>query len=151
MKNIIVIDIDNTVSIIGDRLKYLNRKPKDWDSFYDNCLKDKPNFPIIRIIQGLFNLPLVTYYNYQFFYITGRPERIREKTLLWLNKYNLCCDTENLFMRKNHDYRPDYILKREIIEPFKDKILMAFEDRDQVVQMYRELGITCLQVVDGTY
>jgi hypothetical protein len=148
MKNIIVIDIDNTVSIVGERLKYILQKPKDWDSFYNNCDEDEPNEPIIKIIHGLINLPLI---NYQYFYITGRPERVRQKTLKWLNKYNLYCDTENLFMRKDHDYRPDYILKKEIIEPFKDKILMAFEDRDQVVQMYRELGITCLQVADGKY
>jgi hypothetical protein len=34
MQRTVVIDIDGTISYVGERLKYLQQEPKDWDSFY---------------------------------------------------------------------------------------------------------------------
>lgn len=59
-----------------------------------------------------------------------------------------------LFMRKDGDFRPDWEVKKEIYEKeLKDKyeILGVFEDRTQVVQMWRSLGLTCYQVCEGNY
>ena len=30
----VVVDIDGTISKVGDRIKCLEQSPKDWDSFY---------------------------------------------------------------------------------------------------------------------
>ena len=32
-----------------------------------------------------------------------------------------------------------------------DEILFVLDDRSQVVKMWRELGLTCLQVADGNF
>ena len=58
---------------------------------------------------------------------------------------------ELLYMRKDGDTRPDYVIKPELVKDFIDDIYMVFEDRDQVVKMWRDLGITCLQVANGDY
>lgn len=146
MKNIIAVDIDGTISLIGNRLKYIQQTPKDWDSFYSKCYEDKPNIPVIEILKGLIKLK-----QYYLVYVTGRPERIRFKTQQWIIDNALPCFSAQLFMRNEGDYRPDYIIKTEIIKPFKDRIFMAFEDRDQVVKMYRNLEIPCMQVTEGNY
>ena len=60
----------------------------------------------------------------------------------------------DLYMRKDGDYRPDCIVKREIYEQeIKDKydVVGVFEDRDSCVKMWRALGLTCFQVADGSY
>ena len=49
MKQIIV-DIDGTISRIGERLKYLIQSPKDWDSFYGDCFDDEPIIEIVGLV-----------------------------------------------------------------------------------------------------
>lgn len=57
-------------------------------------------------------------------------------------------------MRKTGDYRKDCIVKEEIyrkdIEPIYD-ILFCVDDRKQVVDAWRELGLTCLQCAEGNF
>ena len=57
-------------------------------------------------------------------------------------------------MRKTGDNRKDAIVKREIYEThIKDKYQVDYVlyDRNQVVEMWRSLGLTCLQVADGDF
>ena len=42
-KDIVIVDIDGTIAKVGDRLKYLQQEPKDWDSFYEHCNEDNPD------------------------------------------------------------------------------------------------------------
>lgn len=37
-------DLDGTISLLNGREKYLKLNPKDWDTFYEECDKDIPNF-----------------------------------------------------------------------------------------------------------
>lgn len=140
----IVFDIDGTLSILGDRLKYLNQEKKDWDSFYKACREDKPNKPIIQIYKSL-------RHSNEIRIITGRRESERRITQDWLQEHGVHFYGHELLMRPDGDYRPDYILKEEITKPFIDQITMVFEDRQQVVDMWRRHGITCLQVANGGF
>lgn len=61
---------------------------------------------------------------------------------------------EALYLRPNGDKRKDYVVKRQIYEEsVKDKfnVLFVLEDRDQVVKMWREIGLTCFQVEYGDF
>ena len=84
---------------------------------------------------------------------TGRREDNRSDTVQWLNNFNI--DFDHLFMRSTNDRRPDYIVKHEIyktfIEPNYLPVVAVYEDRTQVVEMWRDLGLTCLQVQKGDY
>ena len=57
-------------------------------------------------------------------------------------------------MRKTGDNRKDCIVKRELFDAhIKDKYYIDFilDDRNQVVNMWRELGFTVMQVADGNF
>ncbi len=57
-------------------------------------------------------------------------------------------------MRSEGDHRPDYKVKEELLgRILKDGFepIMAFDDRDQVVKMWREAGVPCAQVADGNF
>jgi len=57
-------------------------------------------------------------------------------------------------MRKTGDSRKDSIVKREIFEEHikgKYRIQFVLDDRNQVVEMWRQLGLTCLQVAEGDF
>ena len=57
-------------------------------------------------------------------------------------------------MRKDNDKESDADVKMKIVKEHINpkRVWFVLEDRDDVVQMYREdLGLTCLQVNKGDY
>jgi hypothetical protein len=59
-----------------------------------------------------------------------------------------------LVMRKHEDNRPDNVVKLEIFNQlYRDEfnVKLVLDDRDQVVRMWRSLGLTCLQVAEGNF
>lgn len=157
----VIFDIDGTIADCSHRLHFIQPpaglihfkkdetdwKP-DWDAFYDACAEDKPIIPVIdlcNIVGCLANRDII--------FITGRPERMKNPTLTWIMK-RTALKYCSIYMRKDGDHRPDWQVKREIYETqIKDKydVIGVFEDRDQCVQMWRELGLQCYQVNKGDY
>lgn len=136
----IIFDIDGTLADPKDRLHFLEKK--DWNSFYDACLDDAPIHHVIYLLQELKK-------NHRIIILTGRPERIRDKTLQWLKANNISFD--EIYFRKDGDYRPDYEIKEEILKALNRSIWFAVDDRKQVVDMFRRNNILCLQCKDGDY
>ena len=142
----IIFDIDGTLSLVGDRAKYLRQSPKDWDSFYNACHEDEPNWGIIAIYHAMRH----TYFrDHAIILLTGRRESTRAKTVMWLRKYGIPDDV--LLMRPDGDYRPDTELKPELLKPYNITEAIVFEDRTSVVKMWRDMGYTCLQVAQGDF
>jgi hypothetical protein len=57
-------------------------------------------------------------------------------------------------MRDIYDSRRDSVVKREIFErEVRDRyhVVGVFDDRMQVVKMWRELGLTVFQVAEGDF
>ncbi len=160
MKSAYIFDIDGTIADCSHRLHHIQPpfglvhfepgetewKP-DWDTFYSLCVNDKP-------IDNVCHLLRVLQRDFEIIFITGRSEKFRNHTTEWLKRQLGSFAEYHLFMRADGDHRPDYVIKKEIYdEHIKDKfnVLGVFEDRDQVVKMWRELGLTCYQVADGSY
>ncbi len=145
-KKIIIFDLDGTLVDITQRLHFIEGEKKDWNSFFDACDKD-------LVKQKMKELCLVLYNSYTIYIVTGRPERIRNKTEKFLNENNIFF--HKLLMRKDGDHRKDYFVKKRIYDKFseeeKDGICFVFEDRKTVVDMWRSLGLICFQVADGNF
>lgn len=140
----IIFDLDGTLSIVGDRRKFLQQDPKDWTSFFEACDQDMPNTHIrslYYLLKGNADIKIVT----------GRPEFVRKKTQDWLWKHGIFIDDNDLHMRADGDIRSDVIVKPELVQSFIDEIDVIFEDRECVVQKWRELGLCCCQVADGKF
>jgi phosphoglycolate phosphatase-like HAD superfamily hydrolase len=148
MKNIVIVDVDGTIAKVGDRIKYLQQEPKDWDSFYKDSFQDEPIPEMVALIIRLSR-------NYEIVFCTGRREMVREVTLQWINKKTFgLIKYMKLLMRKDGDLRPDAIVKPELVREagidFND-ISFVLEDRSKVVKAWRELGVRCLQVDEGDF
>jgi hypothetical protein len=84
--------------------------------------------------------------------MSGREDICKDLTETWLKTHGLFVGP--LFMRKTGDRRKDNIVKRELFDSYiKDKYYVEFvlDDRSQVVAMWRDLGLTCLQVAPGDF
>jgi predicted kinase len=135
--NGIIVDIDGTLSH-SEGL----RTPFE----YHKVINDEIN-EIVRHI-------VITYRSlgYHVIIVSGREDTCFELTSDWLNKHNVPYDY--MYMRKKGDFRKDSVVKKEIYEKYiKDNfnILFCLDDRNQVVDMWREIGIKCLQVQDGDF
>ena len=83
--------------------------------------------------------------------VTGRDESCRELTKEWLDFYDIPFD--EMFMRPENDYRKDSIIKKEIYDNELNKynVLFVYDDRNQVVDMWRGLGVKVFQVEPGNF
>lgn len=130
----IIVDIDGTLAIHGDR------SPYDWGRVGE----DRLNGIVYQIVKKYWEVDLIL--------VSGRDSVCREATETWLQFYGV--RYKDLFMRPEGNTEKDTIIKeriyREHIEG-KYNVLFVLDDRDQVVQMWRDLGLTCLQVANGDF
>lgn len=150
MRKTVIVDIDGTISKVGERLKYILQEPKDWDSFYNDCFEDEPVRVILDLVEDLY------YSEYPIVFCTGRRSSCREKTVKWLRKHASVkiADEPIILMRPNNDTRHDTEVKPELLEVAgytPDKVAFILEDRSSMCKKWRELGYTCLQVADGDF
>lgn len=147
MTKYVVVDIDGTISKVGDRLKYLQQEKKDWDSFYEHCDEDEAYTDMVWLVEMLSS-------EYDIIFCTGRRESVRDKTLKWLDEHFNLLSEFCLLMRKDNDFRPDVDVKPELLQSIglnSSDVFLILEDRDKVVDKWRELGYRCLQVSKGDY
>ncbi len=140
----IVFDLDGTLSIVGDRVKFLQQDKKDWDAFYEACGQDEVNEPIAMLYRQLHSVNVVKV-------VTGRRESVRQKTLKWFKDNFMQIDSSDLHMRQDGDFRHDTLVKPELVKGFFQQINVVFEDRNSMVDKWRELGLCCIQVADGDF
>jgi predicted kinase len=135
----VVADIDGTVA------RHVGRSPYD----YTRVSEDEP-------IQDVIDILNIIGRTHPIIFVSGRDDSCREDTLEWIEKYTTLERGINfkLLMRKTGDQRPDYVIKNEIYDkeiiPYT-RILMVFDDRDQVVTHLRLRGITVAQVAPGRF
>ena len=131
----IICDIDGTLAHMKDR------SPFDWSRVGEDEVD--PN--IKNLLDSLRE-------EYVIFLVSGRSEACRKETEKWLTENDISYDM--LFMRPEYDGRKDSIVKRELFEkcirPYYD-IEFVLDDRNQVVDMWRSLGLKCLQVAEGDF
>jgi hydroxymethylpyrimidine pyrophosphatase-like HAD family hydrolase len=145
-KRAVICDLDGTLCNADHRKHNVEGDKKDWEAFYASLYYDLPNVWCLRLIRAMENI------DFEIIFVSGRPEEWRGKTLEWLEIF--WCSSGPLFMRKDKDFRQDAIIKEEIyrehIEPKYD-VLFCIDDRKQVVDMWRRIGLVCLQCAEGNF
>ena len=138
-------DLDGTLCDLSHRLHHITGEVKDWPAFYAACGEDQP---IVHMLDMAYRLARD---GANIVYVTGRSDECRDATEVWLDYH---APTGRVYMRKEGDYRPDDVVKLELLEQVKAdgfRPLMAFEDRSRVVKALRAAGIPCAQVADGDF
>ncbi len=136
----IICDIDGTLAHMKDR------SPFEWKKVGTD-IPDETIIGLLRTHQedhDVGGLKIILF--------SGRDGSCRPETEQWL-KDNLV-DYDELHMREAGDMRKDSIVKKELFDAHikgKYNVLFVLDDRDQVVQMWRDMGIKCLQVAEGAF
>lgn len=143
----ILFDIDGTLADIEHRRGYLDQDKPDWKSFNAEMGGDTPNAPVVALYKSLWMSDA-----YELILVTGRNERSRSLTEKWLTWNEIPFD--QILMRPDNDSRADHIIKEEILNRLlaMNKVIeFVVDDRQQVVDMWRRNGITCLQCDVGDF
>lgn len=156
MRPIYVFDLDGTLANIDHRLHLLTTARKDergfrsgeaYREFYAACVGDEVNEGVAGVYDAL------GMSGNEVWIWTGRSEEVRDETIAWIF-HNLYMPPDELMMRPIGDHRPDTVLKAEWLAALDEEArrrLVVFEDRSRMVKMYRDAGVTCLQVAEGEF
>ena len=149
MDKIVIFDLDGTLALI-DKRRAISTKDNgkmDWDIFFNpkNIDLDLPNQPVMDMAN------MLSSQGYTIMILSGRSDVTHQATRDWLNKHDIWFD--HLTMRpQNHLYMADNDLKQMWLDSIgKDNVAMVFDDRQQVVDMWRDNGLTTFQVADGDF
>lgn len=143
LNDCVICDLDGTLAIDQNR---------SWFD-YDKVIDDPVDPRLLRIIKNYLKQGI------RVFFLTGREDKgnCRKLTSQWLKnhlgEFEYTFDY-NLIMREKGDRRGDQITKKELYEKYiKDSynVLCVFDDRQKVVDMWREEGLLCCQVAKGDY
>ncbi len=145
----VICDIDGTLADVQHRLHHLEGDPKDWDGFFADMPADPVIEPVARLVQLLHAVAQAqTGQIDAVLIVSARPDErsYREVTEAWLAAHGIPYD--RLYMRSGGDFRPDPVVKADLL----DQILgdgydpfLVIDDRPQVVEMWRSFGLVCLQ------
>lgn len=139
---ILVCDVDGTLSLRGDRSPYPGPEGELRSG------EDRPNLAVIRVLHDLrVSTPEVVF-------LSGRTEAARWRTELWLRTHVVADDEEpTLYLREVGDTRPDDVVKAELADRHlaDRRVRLVLDDRDRVVAMWRSRGFTVLQVAPGDF
>lgn len=140
----IVVDIDGTIALKSDR------SPYDYSRVYEDSVQ--------------WNVATVLYYAKMYanksegmpeiIFLSGRSADCREQTEEWLDKkFNMA--GHKLFMRPSEDpSTADFIVKDRLFDKYvadQYNVIGVFDDRRQVVQMWRTKGLTVFDVAGNKF
>lgn len=137
----IIVDLDGTWAKIHNRSPY---DAKDCD------IKDMPNTPVVETVLAHFRA------GRNVIFCSGREDKYKPETIRQIEGYSngILKGNYQLFMRKTDDFRKDAIIKEEIYRENIEgqyNVLCVLDDRNQVVEFWRSLGLTCFQVAPGDF
>lgn len=130
-ESVIICDIDGTLAFNPNRSMY---NPTN-----EEILNDEVCDQVKLMLHSLGK-------DYRIIICSGRSDKYYNITKQWLTDNKI--PYFKLIMRKTNDYRPDYIVKKEILDEIKKNynVLFAIDDRKCVKQMWVENGVFVFDV-----
>lgn len=150
MTALYIFDIDGTLADNEHRQHFLLEKPKNWKAFFAAVADDKPITPVIATCRSIM-------LHSEVWFFTGRWDTCRDQTKWWLEThvtYSMLPD-EHLVMRRRNDGREDWEVKQEMLDNMlaedRSRLCGVFDDRQQVVDMWRRNNVQCFRAREGNF
>ena len=162
MNKKVIFDLDGTLALIDKRRAIAGITPgapeasnpqMNWKAFLDpkNIHLDEPNVPVIKMAQMLKSQ------GFDIIIFSGRSKATKDATRVWLDKHDIPFDLLKMRPTDKHwHFMKDSDLKEFWLDDIFpgleiNDIFAVFDDRQQVVDMWRSRGLTCFQVADGNF
>lgn len=145
----IIVDVDGTLAAFDpERVRdWVLGEQKHWQPFFEHM----ENAPVIESVANL--VRLLRAQDQAILICSGRPESYRQATLGWLDRNRI--PYHQAYLRPDgHDHVADETVKESLlmqmhIDGYSPWLVL--DDRDAVVQQWRNLGLTCMQCASGDF
>lgn len=138
----VIVDMDATMCF------NTSGRPFYGEGCAEGIANDIPNEPICNLVRAMFAD------GYKVIIVTGREgtKKITEATEKWLRDRDIAYD--EIYFRAEKDFTKGDICKKKIFEQHikgKYNVHLVIDDSQKCVDMYRKLGLICLQPNEGTF
>jgi hypothetical protein len=134
---IAVVDIDGVLADVRHRVVHLDKRPKDWGSFFRAAAQDPPLAEGIDAARRLAEV-------YEVVYLSGRPEHLRKDTLAWFRRHGV--PEGELHLRPRNDFRPAREFKVTMLRRLQERapVALLVDDDALVLEAARAAGFDVL-------
>lgn len=146
-----IFDVDGTLanvdSILHHIVKHKNRETehfkKDFDTFHAESVGVPAHPEVVDMAWDAINE------GFDIIVVTARREYWRAHTAYWLHAIANVPHVA-LFMRQDKDFRPDYEIKKDILEHIQQfwEVVHAVDDNPKVIRLWEENGIETTKIGD---
>jgi phosphoglycolate phosphatase-like HAD superfamily hydrolase len=138
-----IFDVDGTLANVDPYIHLVRGHNKDYDAFHEASIDALPNLDVVQMLNN------ATADRHSILIVTSRKEKWRGLTSMWLAKNNL--RSHALFMRADDDHRPDYEVKKDILNKINShwNVIHAVDDNPYVIKLWEEYEITTTKI--GTW
>ncbi len=136
---VVLCDLDGTAALMCDRSPY-----PDGEHLVGG---DSPNPPVVAALRAFSAAGL------RIVFMSARTEGCRDLTEAWLSEH-VGVPYDALIMRPVGDTRRDAEVKLELFDQrirHAYRVVCVLDDRDQVVRMWRSIGLSVFQVAEGGF
>ncbi|CAK9883864.1 MAG: hypothetical protein XXXJIFNMEKO3_00238 [Candidatus Erwinia impunctatus] len=149
VKPCVIFDVDGTLAAFDpDQVgHWVLGEEKQWDPFFAAMAEAEVNADLQRLAQML-------HAQQQAIVIcSGRPDSHRAHTEAWLTRHNI--PFVAAYLRPDEeDHVPDEEVKARLLQRMRDdgyQPWLVIDDRQAVVDFWRQAGLTCLQCAPGDF
>ncbi len=140
-RKIVLVDMDGTLSDCSHREHHIQTARPNWPAFFRGMGQDPPNASIVELTRSLAA-------DHDILIVTGRPQEFLHETLNWLTRNGI--SPAEIWMRRAEDHRPDFVVKREVLDHIpRDRVVFVLDDRERVCDMWDSEGLVCHRVKQG--
>jgi phosphoglycolate phosphatase-like HAD superfamily hydrolase len=135
-----IFDVDGTLANVDPYLHHIRGSNKDYDAFHEASIDALPNLDVVEMLNN------AAADRHAILVVTSRKEKYRGLTSMWLAKNNL--RSHALFMRADDDNRPDYEVKKDILDKINNHwtVLHAVDDNPSVIALWEDNGISTTKI-----
>lgn len=132
----VIFDMDGTLCDVRSIRHYVMGKVRNYHKFHTESVNCPGNPAVIEAAKNAHES------GFKVLIVTAREDTFGTHTAFWLNGQALHYD--EMYMRKRGDYRPDYVVKKEILDQIRADgydVVHAWEDNPAVIKLWQEEGI----------
>ena len=141
MRDAVIFDMDGTLCDVSAIRHLVEGEDRDFDAFHGAAIDCPPHPHVVAAVTEAREATMAIVV------VTARSSKWRDYTIMWLDKYEIAFD--HLYMRIEADFRPDYVIKADILKAIKKdgfNPIHAWDDNPKVIALWRENGIAVTEV-----
>ena len=135
-----IFDVDGTLANVDPFLHHVRGSNRDYDAFHEASIDALPNIDVLLMLNNAVSD------KHAILIVTSRKEKWRGLTSMWMAINNI--RSHALFMRADDDHRPDYEVKKDILEKINKHwhVIHAVDDNPNVIRLWEENNIPTTKI-----